>query len=164
MRSKNGFVCAVSCLAVIFISGSLSAQDVTLPLSAIQVKHFTQADGVGKTPEFLEYFYQGLLTYMPKTKVAAQVLGEDAAAPEGGAANGLIVEGQILFAGHKGMIGVVRSEVSLYRLGDHSLFKTLTIEVPYKRSPLNKDKNVGENTGGRTAFEIQKQLKKLKAS
>jgi hypothetical protein len=163
MRSQLGVIGVVLCLAVLCVGG-LTAQDITLPLSAIQVKHFTQAEGVGKSQDFLNYFYDGLLQYMPKTKVAAQVLGEDAVVPEADASNGLVVEGRILFAGPKGMIGLVRSEVSLYRLSDHELVKTLTVEVPYKRSPLNKDKNVGENTGGRTAFEIQKQLKKLKAS
>jgi hypothetical protein len=164
MRSKRGFVCAVLCLMVIVFAGGLTAQDVTLPLSAIQIKHFTLAEGVGKTQEFADYFYDGLLRYMPKTKVAAQVIPEDGAVAEADAGNAVIVEGQLLFVGHKGMVGLVRSEISLYRAADHTLVKTFTAEVPYKRSPLNKDKNVGENTGERTAIAIQKELKKLKAS
>jgi len=157
---KRLIIAAPLLIAVVF-AGSLAAQDVQLPLNSIQVKHFTLAEGVGKTQEFADYFYNGLLRYMPKTKVAALVVPEEGAVAEADAANALVVEGQLLFVGHEGMAGIVRSEISLYRVSDHKLVKTFTAEVPYKRSPLNKDKNVGENTGERTAIAIQKELKKL---
>lgn len=151
-------------LAVVLAAGSLAAQDVTLPLNAIQVKHFTQAEGLGKTQEFLNYFYDGLMQYLPKTKVARQVLGEEAAVPEADAANAIIVEGKVLEVKKKGMVGILTSDISLYRASDHALVKQFTAEVVFKNSPLNKDKNVAEPSGGRTAYEIQKALKKLKAS
>jgi hypothetical protein len=163
MRSKLGIVGMVLVLPVLF-AGGLAAQDITLPLSAIQVKHFTQAEGVNKSQEFLDYFYQGLLDSLPKTKVAAQVFGEDGAVPEADAANAILVEGQILEVKHKGLIGVVRTEVNLYRLGDHQLVKNFVTEVPYKPSPMNTDKTIAHASGGRLAYEIQRQLKKLKAS
>ena len=159
MRSL--FAVAGLVAVTMMFAGGLAAQDVQLPLNAIQVKHFTLAEDVGKTQEFADYFYDGLLRYMPKTKVAAQVVPEEGAVAEADAANALVVEGQLLFVGHKGMAGIVRSEINLFRLSDHKLVKTFTAEVPYKRSPLNKDKNVGENTGERTAIAIQKELKKL---
>lgn len=157
-RIAAGLVLALS------LAGGLAAQDVQLPLSAIQVKHFALAEGVDKTQDFVNYFYDGLLGYLPKTKVAAQVVPEEGAVAEADAGNAVLVEGKLLFVGRKGMIGLVRSEISLYRVSDHKLVTTFTAEVPYKRSPLNKDKNVGENTGQRTAIAIQKELKKLKAA
>ncbi|GEM_PF-3061197 len=151
-------------LAFVLAAGTLHAQDVSLPLNAIQVKPFTQAEELGKSPEFLEYFYQGLLEYMPKTKVARQVLGESDTVAEADAANAVIVEGKILEVKKKGMSGILSSDVSLYRASDHKLIGQFTAEVLFKNSPLNKDKNVAEPSGGNTAFAIQKELKKLKAS
>ncbi|HMA54678.1 MAG TPA: hypothetical protein VKT17_09455, partial [Acidobacteriota bacterium] len=135
-----------------------------LPLAAIQVKHFAQAEGLGRTQEFLNYFYDGLMSYMPKTKVAAQVLGEEAAVAEADAANAVVVEGTLLEVKKKGLVGIVRADVGLYRVSDHKLVKQFIAEVPYKPSPLNKDKNIAEPAGGRLAYMIQKELKKLKGS
>ena len=143
-------------IACVF-AGILAAQDVTLPLKAIQVKHFAQAEGLGKTQEFLNFFYDGLMKYLPKTKVAAQVLGEEAAVPEADAANAVVIEGTLTEVKST----VIRAEISLYRLSDHKLVKTFTSSVMSKPSPLNKEKNVAEAGGGRTAFEIQRALKKL---
>lgn len=163
MRSRFVILTAVL-LASLPFAGVLAAQDVTLPLNAIQVKPFTQAEGLGQSQEFLNYFYDGLLQYLPKTKVAKQVLGEEAAVPEADAANAVIVEGKILEIKKKGMAGILTSDISLYRVIDHALVTQFTAEVIFKNSPLNKDKNVAEPSGGRTAYEIQKALKKLKAS
>ncbi len=163
MRSKLTIFGAVLVFAALG-AGSLAAQDVSLPLKAIQVKHFGQAEGLGKSQEFLNYFYDGLMTYLPKTKVAAQVVPDEGSVPEADAGNSVVVEGTILEVKKKGMSGILTSEIKLYRLSDHKLVKEFTAEVMFKNSPLNKDKNVAEPSGGNTAYEIQKQLKKLKAS
>ena len=159
MRTSVGIV-GVILIAALFVGG-LAAQDVKLPLSAIQAKHFGQAEGLGKTQEFLDYFYDGLMAYLPKTKVAATVVGEEATVPEADAANAVVIEGTILEVKKKGLVGIVRTDVSLYRASDHQLVKQFIAEVPYKPSPLNKDKNVAEPSGGRLAYMIQKELKKL---
>jgi hypothetical protein len=159
MRSSVGIV-GVILIAALF-AGSLAAQDVQLPLKSIQVKHFGQADGLGLSQEFINYFYDGLMTYMPKTKVATAVTGEEAIVPEADAANSVVVEGTIIELKNKGMAGILRAEINLYRLSDRKLVKTFTSEVAFKRSPLNKEKNIAEPAGGNTAFEIKKALKKL---
>lgn len=158
MKRLPGFL--VLSIAFLF-AGVLAAQDVTLPLKAIQAKHFGQAEGLGKTQEFLNFFYDGLMSYLPKTKVAAQVLGEEATVAEADAANSVVIEGTLLEVKKKGLIGIVRADVSLYRLSDHKLVKQFIAEVPYKPSPFNKDKNIAEPSGGRLAYMIQKELKKL---
>ena len=152
--------CAVLLVFAFLTAGGLAAQDVKLPLKTIQVKPFTQAEGLGLSEEFINYFNEGLVKFLPKTKVAAQVVEEGAEVSEDDAANSAVVEGTLVEF-KKAMIGIVGSEISLYRLSDHKLLTTFKAEVPFKRSPLNKDRNVGENTGGRTAFEIQRALKKL---
>jgi hypothetical protein len=143
-------------IAAVF-AGSLAAQDVTLPLKAIQVKHFGQAEGLGKSQDFLNYFYDGLIQELPATKVAAQVVGEEGTVPEADAANSVVVEGTITEVKST----VIRAEISLYRLSDHTLVKTFTSAVMSKPSPLNKDKNVAGTAGRRTAYEIKKALKKI---
>jgi hypothetical protein len=151
----------VATLLVAFVPATnLAAQDVLLPLKTIEVKHFTQIDGLGLSQDFINYFYDGLRTYLPKTKVAEQVLGEGATVPDADAANSVVVEGKFTDFG-KGGVGHVTTEINLYRRSDHKLIVTITPNVPFKSSPFNKDKNVAEATGGRTAFEIQRALKKI---
>lgn len=164
MRSPSRLSFFVPALAVFALAGVLAAQDVTLPLKAIQVTHFTQAEGLDLSPDFLNYFYDGLMEYLPKTKVAAQVVEEGGTVAEADAANAVIVEGKVIGLKKKGVAGILTSDIGLYRVSDHQLIKQFTAEVMFKNSPLNKDKNVAEPSGGRTAYEIQKALKKLKAS
>ena len=144
-------------LAAGLFAGALTAQDVQMPLADIQVKHFTQAEGLGKSPDFLNYFYNGLIQELPKTKVATQVVGEEGSVPEAEAANAVVVEGTLIEVKST----VIKAEISLYRLSDRKLVKTFTCAVMSKPSPLNKEKNVAETAGRRTAYEIQKSLKKL---
>lgn len=146
--------CAVLAAA---LAASLAAQDITLPLTAIQVKPFTQAEGVGKSQEFLGYFYDGLIIELPKTKVAARIVGEEGAVAEAEAVNAVLVEGRLVEVKRT----VLRAEISLYRLSDHKLLETFTSETISKPSPLNKDKNVGTTAGRRTAYTVQRTLKKL---
>jgi hypothetical protein len=162
MKSKLGLIVAVWALAALGVV-SLAAQDVTLPLKAIQVTHFAAAEGLNKGQDFFDAFTDGLMKQLPKTKVAGQVLAEGDQVAEADAANSVVVEGKILEVKHKSLVGIVRTEVNLYRASDHQLVKNFIAEVPYKPSPLNTDKIIGNAAGGRLAYEIQRQLKKLKA-
>jgi hypothetical protein len=160
MISKLGIIAPTLVLAVLSIGG-LAAQEVTLPLKAIQVTHFTPAEGLAQGQDFFDAFYDGLLKQLPKAKVASQVLGEGDKVAEAEAANSVVVEGKILEVKHKSLVGIVRTEVNLYRASDHQMVKNFVAEVPYKPSPLNTDKIIGNASGGRLAYEIQRQLKKL---
>ena len=147
-------------LLVVFIfAGSLAAQDVQLPLKTIEVKHFTQAEGLGLSQEFIDQFYEGLRAELPKTKVAGQVVEEGGTVADPDAANSVVIEGKFL-SKKSGFVGIVRAEINLYRRSDHNLIKTITPEIPYKPSPLNTDKTIGHSTGRRAAYEIQRALKK----
>lgn len=133
---------------------------VTLPLAAIEVKHFTQADGIGLSAEFLGYYHAALLAALPKTKVAGRVVDEGGAVSEAEAGNAVVVEGRILSLKKSSMVTVLKVEISLYRRSDRALVKTSTVEAACKSSPLNKDKNIAEATGANTAPLIQQALKK----
>jgi hypothetical protein len=120
---------------------------VRLPFTTVAVRPFTRADGVGISQDFLNYFSGGLRDELVKAGVARQVVD---------AGEAVVLEGKII--GYKtawyGII--VTSEIKVYRRSDNALLKTLTPEVGAKASPFNTDKNVGENTGKRTAYEIKK--------
>ena len=137
-------------------------QTFTGEVKIIEVKHFTQAEGVGLSKEFMNYFYDGLRERLIKMQAAGQIIEEGAAVPDVLAANTIIVEGKITEYKQGGFfegIGIVSSEIKLYRRSDHALIKTFNFRAPFKPSPLNTDKNIGPWTGARTADEIKKTLK-----
>jgi hypothetical protein len=160
LRGAKSLVVCAALLAAVLPAATLAAQDVVLPLKTIEVKHFTQADGAGLSQDFLNYFYDGLRAELPKTKVAEQVVDEGGTVPDADAANSVVVEGKFLENHKSGLVHYVLPEINLYRRSDHSLIKTISPKVPYKSSPFNKDKNVAEYTGRRTAYEILRALKK----
>ena len=146
-------------LVAVLFAASLAAQDVQLPLKTIEVKHFTQAEGLGLSQEFIDQFYEGLRGELPKAKVAGQVIEEGGTVADADAGNSIVVEGKFL-SKKSGFVGIVRAEINLFRRSDHNLIKTITPEIPYKPSPLNTDKTIGHSTGRRAAYEIQRALKK----
>lgn len=124
----------------------------------LEVKNFTQAGGLGLSQEFLNYFYNGLREELVKVGVAGQVLNEGSAVAEADAADSVILEGKIIEYKNTWYAIILKSEIKFYRRSDKALIKTITTEVGAKASPLNTDKNVGENTGKRTANEIKKSM------
>jgi hypothetical protein len=128
----------------------------------IEVKHFTQSEGLSLSQEFINSFYDGLRERLIKEQVANQIVDEGSAVPDDVAANTVIIEGKFTEYKQGGflVVGAVSSEIKLYRKSDHALFATITPKVPYKPSPLNTDKIIGKATGGRTVYEIKKALKK----
>ena len=124
----------------------------------VEVKQLTQADGLGLSQEFLNYFYNGLREELVKSGVAGQVIKEGVAVAEADAANSIILEGKIIEYKSTWYAIIVKSEIKLYIKKDKTLMKAISTEVAAKSSPLNTDKNVGENTGKRTANEIKKAL------
>jgi hypothetical protein len=121
------------------------------------VKLFKAADGVSASAEFLAAFRSGLMTYLPKAKAADQAIEEGQSVSDADAANSAVIEGTIVAIGRSS----VSAEINVYRRSDHQLVKSFTGTVGFKPSPLNKDKNIGEGTGGRMAYEVQKALKKM---
>lgn len=122
----------------------------------MEVKPVTRAEGVEVSDAFLEYFTDGLRAQMARTGLAGQVV-EAGTAPAG--AESAILECTIIEYRTVWGAPIYKSETRFYRKSDGALFKTVTTEVGAKPSPLNTDKNVGENTGKRTADEIKRAMK-----
>ena len=139
------------------LSGTLTG-DVRI----IEVKHFTQSEGLNLSLEFINSFYDGLREHLKKEQAAGRIVDENSAVPDAEAANTVMIEGKFTEYKQGGFlaVGAVSSEIKLYRKSDHALIKIITPRVPYKPSPLNSDKIIGKATGGRTAYEIKKALKK----
>ncbi len=127
--------------------------------SAIEVKHFTPGDGLRLSPEFMDYFYTGLSDNLKKTGIAGQIVAEGTPVSEADAANAAILEGKFTEYTSSGLVGIVGSEIKLYRMRDHTLLTTIASRAPYKPSPFNTDKSLGQVTGARTAQEIARALK-----
>ncbi len=141
---------------------ALPARGAPPRFKTIEVKHFTVAEGVSISADFVDFFYNGLRDALPRQKLAERIVEEGATVPEAEAADSMVVEG--VFTGYnKGGfgrgIGRVNVDITLYRRSDRSVIKAFSAKIPFKPSPFNKDKNVGEFTGGRASFEIQRALK-----
>jgi hypothetical protein len=139
-------------------AGSSSGSGSLSQIKAIELKHFTQADGLGLSQDFVNSFYDGLREHLIKGGVANQIIDEGATAPDADAAATVVVEGKFTEFKSGALVGTVGSEIKLYHKNDHSLIATITPKVPYKPSPFNTDKTIGKAAGGRTAYEIKKAL------
>ncbi len=137
---------------------TVSGDGVRLPFNTVVVRQVTHADGLGISQDFLNYFSGGLRDELVKAGVARQVVNEGGARTGVDAGETVVLEGKVI--GYKttwyGII--VTSQINLYRRSDNALLKTIEPEVGAKASPFNTDKNVGENTGKRTAHEIKKAM------
>ena len=137
-------------------------QTFTGEVKIIEIKHFTQSEGLGLSQEFVNSFYDNIRERLVKGNVAGQIVDEGSAVPDAVAANTLIVEGKFTEYKKGGFlegVGIVGSEIKFYRKSDHALIKIITPRVPFKPSPLNSDSGLGRSTGYKTADEIKKALK-----
>ncbi|MGA3281953.1 MAG: hypothetical protein ABSD50_13340 [Smithella sp.] len=139
-------------------AGSSSGSGSLSQVKALELKHFTQADGLGLSQDFVNSFYDGLREHLIKAGVANQIIDEGAMTPDADAAATVVVEGKFTEYKSGALVGIVGSEIKLYHKNDHSLITTITPRVPYKPSPFNTDKTIGKAAGGRTAYEIKKAL------
>jgi len=112
----------------------LAAQDVK-PVSkpqfkSIEVKHFTNADGVQLSPNFLKVFYASFLAELQRLNVADQTVEEgtpvnDTQGPHGSNPQFIVLEGKFVAVkegrqkGDKFEAGSANLEIRLFRRSDH---------------------------------------------
>jgi hypothetical protein len=137
---------------------TVSEDGVRLPFTTVTVRPFTRADGVGVSQDFLTYFSGGLRDELVKAGVARQVVNEGGVGTGVDAGETIVLEGKIIGYTTAWYGIIVTSEINVYRRSDNALLKTMTPEAGAKASPFNTDKNVGENTGKKTAYEIKKAM------
>lgn len=118
-----------------------------MPLNTAAVRQVTQADGLGISQDFLHYFSGGVRDELVKAGVARQVVD---------AGEAVVLEGKLIGYKNAWYGIIVKSEIALYRRSDNALLRTMTSEVGAKASPFTTNRNVGEYTGKKTAYEITK--------
>ena len=115
-----------------------AATSEPLKFNTIVVNHFTNANGMAQSQDFIQYFADYVSEQLVKDKVAAQVVDQGTTVPDAVAANSVVIEGKFLSHEDAGLIkpGKLIVEISIYRLSDHALVKTW---APATHFPLNGD-------------------------
>jgi hypothetical protein len=144
-----------------FPAAALAASNTQPPIKAIVVKHFTNANGMTQSQDFIDIFYSNLCKYLRKNKSALQIVEEAASVPDADAADSLIIEGAFTSLVKPGVImpGKLGLEINMYRVSDHGLVKAITPIAPFASTFTNKEKNSAEFTGSQAAYIIKQALK-----
>ncbi|MGB8030774.1 MAG: PEGA domain-containing protein [Terracidiphilus sp.] len=143
-----------------------AATSEPLTFNTIVVHHFTNANGMTQSQDFIQYFSDYLCQWLVKDKVAAQVVEQGTAVPDAVAANSLVIEGKFLSHENASIIkpGKLIVEISIYRLSDYALAKTWTPATHFPINGDHKDRVYAYYTGVAAANMISDALKSLDLS
>src|SRR5580692_8129413 len=84
-------------LAASFAAAPLAAATIApLSFNTVVVDHFTNANGMAQSQDFIQHFADYLEQGLEKDKVAAQVVDQGTAVLDAVAANSLVIEGKFL--------------------------------------------------------------------
>lgn len=142
-------------LSTLFAAAPLAAKDSGPPqFNTIVVRHFTNANGMTQSQDFISMFADNMRTVLVKYKIATQVVEEGTTVPDAAATTSLVVEGRFLSHEKAGIImpGKLNLEVSIYRLSDHAVVETWDVTSYFPANGDHKDKvyafYTGESAGG----------------
>ncbi len=130
----------------------------------VELKNFTTANGVVISQDFVNSFYDGMREFIPKAKIADQVVSEGAVVSDADAKDAAIIEGTFTEYEKSGKWsgGWITMEANVYRMSDHTLIKTITQRSQTMHrgltSDTSADKYEGQMTGGNFALWIGKNL------
>lgn len=82
--------------AAVLLLANLAGAKNEPKFKSIEVKHFSQVEGVELPPEFSDFLYAELRATLQKKNVTEQVVGEDEVVEPADAANSMILEGSVL--------------------------------------------------------------------
>ena len=141
-------------LTILIAAAPLPAKDSQPQFNTIVVNHFTNANGVNLSQEFINDFCDAMRAELQKEKVAVRVLEEGAAVTGADAANSLMIEGKFTQLNEANAIfmGKLTMEISIYRISDHAPVKTLTVKENFSASSHAHDTKSANFTGANTAF------------
>lgn len=154
-------------LSILFVAAPLAAKDPGTPqFNTIVVKHFTNANGMTKSQDFINMFADNLRAQLVKSKIALQAVDEGTPVPDAVAANSLVVEGKFLSRESGGLIAPAKlnMEISVYRLSDHALVAKWNATAYCMTNAENHDKALAYETGPQTANLIGQALKGINLS
>jgi hypothetical protein len=151
-------------LAVLFLALPARAKKEEPQYQSIEVKHFTQNEGIELPPDFTEFLYGALRSQLQKSKIFAQVLGEGEVVEAAAAEHSLVMEGNLVEYA-KG--NLAKTVIIGYGVGRRSLTVHVTVrrrsdnqvvfDKPVKvRAPRQQDPNA---LAKELAKEITRQLK-----
>ena len=147
-----------------FLAAPARAKEPVPKYKTVEAKHFTRAEGVELSPEFVDYFYAELRTELQKTKIFTQVIGEGELVDEADVPQSVIVEGSIteykkgsvakdVLIGFTAGWRSLRISANLSRRGDGKSLKN--IEAHVRASPRWNEKVLALEA----AKEVAKQIK-----
>jgi hypothetical protein len=155
----------VLCCALL-TAAPLAAKDTQPVFNTIVVNHFTNSNGTNRSQEYINSFCESMRNQLQKHKLANQVLEEGITVASDAAANSIVIEGRFTdFV--KGVFfkpGTMSAEISIYRISDHALVKTMMAKGAFPPGISNKDGKTGELTGSQVASEIRQSMKNISLS
>jgi hypothetical protein len=129
-------------LAAFCAAAPLAAATTAPPrFNTVVVNHFTNANGMSQSQDFIHYFSDDLSEGLERNNVAAKVVDQGTPVSDAVAANSLVVEGRFLSHEDAALLkpGKLIVEINIFRLSDHALVKTWTATTHF---PLNGDHKV----------------------
>jgi hypothetical protein len=154
-------------LGILFTVAPLAAKGTQPQFNTIVVRHFTNANGMNKSQEFINQFSDSLRSYLEKVKIANQVVSDGVSVNGDAAADSLSIEGRFLGNDkeiYMVTVGKLNVETNIYRICDHALVKTLTAKVLIPPSLFKNDQDMAAETGSQIARQIQQALKNTSLS
>jgi hypothetical protein len=137
-------------LAILLIAISCLAKDSKAKFKSVEVKHFTQVEGVELSPQFSDFLYAELKTELKKSGLFDEILTEDEVVDPADADRSLIVDGSVL----EYKKGSVAKEVIIgFGAGRRSLRAQLNVQ---RRS--NKEGLLQKEMTVRTSSRIDEKL------
>jgi hypothetical protein len=166
---KRSIALAAFAIVLVVLAAGLNAGQKNPPkYKALELKHFTIADGV-TLPEtispqnFLNLLYDQIRTELAKKGPAAQIADEGASVPEADAADSVVVEGRITNFKKPGHTMAnppkIDLELDLYQVQGHALIKTVPIDTKLVPGYYKDDATFAKGIGRWVAGEIRKALK-----
>ena len=152
--------------ASVAVAPVAAATGKPLNLSTVVVNHFTNANGMGQSQDFIQFFADYVSEQLVKDKVAGQVVDQGTTVSNAVAANSVVIEGKFLSHEDAGLIkpGKLMVEISIYRLSDHALVKTWAATTHFPINGDRKDRPYAFYTGGAAADLIWDALKSVDLS
>jgi len=129
-------------LAAFFAAAPVAAAPTAPPrFNTVVVDHFTNANGMSQSQEFIHFFSDDLSEGLQRNNVASQVVDQGTTVPDAAAAKSLVIEGRFLSHEDAALLkpGKLIVEISIYRLSDHALVKTWSATTHF---PLKGDQKV----------------------
>jgi hypothetical protein len=148
-------------LAILLAASPLAAKNSQPQFNTIVVKHFSNADGMNQSPEFIRFFSDSLRSWLEKVRIANQVVEEGIPVSDSIAADSLVIEGR--FIGHDKevfmvTVGKLNVELEIFRISDHALVKSMTVKVLIPPSLSKNDQDMAAETGSQVARQIRQVL------